>query len=190
MPPGACRRDSSEWDPREIAGVIGLVLFVGSSVTWKSLAEVVVPQLDSRENVRRDPRVLAVLAARFAGEIYGLLAAAPLILCLICGRGWIVGPAAVLSLWFFAYFALGLVFVPQVAAFEELGVVDSLVRSWSLARGRRLRLLAYHAALRGGLALAACSVVGLFFAAPLVNLSRIESYLALTRALDREAPRA
>lgn len=99
--------------------------------------------------------------------------------------------ALIVGLWGCVYVSLGLSFVPQVAALEGLGVVPSIQRSWALARGLRLRLLVYHAVLRAIVCVGVCCCVGVFVAIPLVNVSRVESYLALTRERPaRGVPRA
>ncbi len=162
--------------------VIAGGLFVCSSASWASIAR--------SSDPGAAPRGSAILITRFSGELLLLLALAPVGISVSClGGAWRLA-ASIVALCGFAYAALGLSFVPQVAAFERLGVIDSLRRSWSLARGHRWRLLAHRGSLWVLVVLGACTCVGLFVVGPLVNAARIESYLALTRGRDREATRA
>ena len=190
-------RCGNAWHLREIriAGVVGLTLFVASCVAWRNFARAVERSVpDFAAPPRSKPRVLAILSARFVSESLLLMAVLPSALKTLLSIQWPGNAArlAALILWLcgFAYVALGLSFVPQVAAFEGLGVLACLKRSWSLARGRRLRLVVYRATLFVIVALGACSCIGIFIAMPLVNIARVESYAALTQAHDRAAPPA
>jgi hypothetical protein len=132
----------------------------------------------------------AILASRLASELVLLLALAPVGISLRFVEGaWRV-PVSITCLCAFGYVSLGLSFVPQLPAFEDLGVVATMRRSWSLASGHRLRLLLHRVALWVLVGIGACTCVGLLAVGPIVNVSRIESYLALTRERDRAAPPA
>jgi hypothetical protein len=85
------------------------------------------------------------------------------------------------------YVLLGLALVKPVVALEGLDPFAAFARSWSLARGHRLRLLWFFVALEvltlSGLCLC---LIGVMFTWTLTRVAWIDAYLALTRGGERE----
>ena len=108
------------------------------------------------------------------------------------GAGWIVGVGLVflLVLWLpaIAYLYLGLRFVAQAVAFENLGPIDALRRSWSLVDGNRWSLALYLVVVNifAALGVLACGV-GVLVTGTMKVAAINESYLRLITSDEEQA---
>lgn len=86
-----------------------------------------------------------------------------------------------------AYVWLGIVLSDQAVALEGLQPVDSIRRSWSLARGHRWMLFWYSlvTGIFAALGICACCV-GIFLTGTMAEVARSESFLSLTRGAERD----
>ena len=119
-----------------------------------------------------------------------MLASVPVFLVSLLGRNLggaedeativaLVGQLLYLPVWL--YLLLGLTWMLQASALEELGPIAALKRSWQLARGNRLRifLLVLVTFGMGLLGVFAC-LVGYFPAGILVEIMWVESVVQIT----------
>lgn len=146
-------------------------------------------------------RYVGMLLATLLHGLIGLLLLVPLMLAGFVGVGapeidltgesfglpqgagqMIVFLATLLGLLVASYILLGISLMVPAVAVEGLGPKAALIRSWSLARGHRLRLLWYHFVLvvftLAGL-LVCC--VGVVATLTIVEVAYFESYLRLVR---------
>ena len=90
-------------------------------------------------------------------------------------------------LLFATYVWLGMGLMTNAVAVEGFGPIDAFLRSWSLARGNRLRLLGYRGVLalvaRAGILACAVGVLPTF---ALAAAADVESYVRLVRGDEQE----
>lgn len=89
----------------------------------------------------------------------------------------------------YVYVLLGLQFVTPLVALEGCGPVDAIGRSWSMASGRRGKLIVFWLCLVliGFAGLLACGI-GMLVAFPLIETMRLEAFLALKQPLATSVP--
>lgn len=146
----------------------------------------------TQEIFRGADRLVTMLLARFV-TFLAILSTYMLIAGAAIGLGVLMPPsvhlaikiAAVAGVLFFpfailVYVLLGLQFVTPIVALESCGAIEAIRRSWSVADGRRWRLLLFWlcVALIAFAGFLAC-VIGLLVALPIIETMRIEAYLAL-----------
>ncbi len=96
-----------------------------------------------------------------------------------------LGGMLYLPVWL--YVALGVSLTGEAVAIEGLGPVQALARSWNLARGNRMMLLAYLLVLMLFVVLGVCVfLVGMIVAGVLASIAHNESYLRLVRSDEEQ----
>lgn len=106
-----------------------------------------------------------------------------------------LGIAAALALLAYVpvliYVAIGISLVSEAVAIERMQPMEALSRSWSLARGQRLRLLLYGIVMTivcvSGLCLCCVGILGTY---TWTETAKLESYLQLVREPARATPAA
>jgi len=135
-------------------------------------------------------------AALFLGATFPMFLGVLIVTIIVNSEGHPAGGIAIVAgviggllyLPILLYVFLGLALMPEACAIEGMGASDALRRSWGLASGHRLILLAYYVVLVlfTLLGLLACCV-GVLFTGALVYVANYESYLRLVRSEEEQA---
>lgn len=140
-------------------------------------------------------RWLTVLLARVLRDVIGVMSFGLLLIPVVFGiishealdfdegvsvLAAILGGLALLPI--IVYLWLGLVFVPQAVALEDIGPVEAIARSWKLASGKRLWLLLFALITFaiGLLGLILCCFGGLQASGILIEVMWTEAYVQAT----------